>query len=212
MKAYVSEKSSNELKAFLKAKGCVISEVTGHASVHEAIECHPDVYYCMLPEGLYEGDPSKLTMDYPGDVLYNAAAVGAHFICSRYTDRGLVEEAKRQGLSPVIVPQGYVKCNLAVLDSRHVITEDDGIAKVLSGIEDIECLQIKAGEVALPGFKYGFIGGACGVIGNVVFFNGNLADHSSFDNILEFCSSCGLEALWFSSYPLTDIGSVYIVN
>ena len=212
MKAYVSEKASDELKAFLKGRGCSISEVFAHAKVHEAIACHPDVYYCMLPEGLYEGDPSKLSPDYPGDVLYNAAAVGTHFICSRYTDPGLIEEAKRQGLSPVIVPQGYVKCNLAVLDPNHIITEDDGIAKVLSSVEDIECLHIKAGEVALPGFKYGFIGGACGVIGNTVFFSGDLSSHSSFTKIMDFCSSCGLETKWFSSYPLTDIGSVYIVN
>jgi hypothetical protein len=212
LKAFVSEKASEELFSFLKAEGCEIVEISAKADVHEAIACHPDIYYCMLPKGLYEGDPSLLSKEYPGDVSYNAAAVGRYFICSRYTAWELKEEAVRQGLVPIVVPQGYVKCNLVVLDGNHVITEDEGIAKVLAEIDDIECLLVPPGEVRLPGFRNGFLGGACGTVGRKVIFNGDLAAHSCFLKIARFCSSCGMEPVWIPSYPLTDIGSIFFVD
>ena len=82
----------------------------------------------------------------------------------------------------------------------------------MAEIEGIECLLIKPGEVKLPGFKNGFIGGASGTIGRKIIFNGDLTAHRCFEEIKDFCASCSMEPVWFSSYPLTDIGSIIVVN
>ena len=207
-KAYISKESNKLLKDYLKSLNIEVIEVSKNADVSDAISCHPDVYYCLLKDRLYKGDPTLLKKEYPGDVLYNAAAVGKYLICSKFTSKDLIKES---GLIPVIVPQGYVKCNLSVLDDHHVITEDKGIAKVLKDIPDIDCLLINPHEVLLPGFEYGFIGGASGRAGNKMIFNGNLKAHSCFGDIRAFCIECSLDLVYFESYPLTDIGSKIVV-
>ena len=205
--AYVSEKANKELTDYLLSKGLKIVSVSKTADVSDPVSCHPDIYYCLLKNGIYEGDPSLLSETYPGDVLYNAAALGPYLICSKNTSEDLIEKS---GLTPVFVRQGYVKCNLAILDDSHVITEDRGIAKTLGSLPGIECLLIDEGGVALPGFDHGFIGGATGRMGNKMIFNGDLSSHKNFLEIDDFCRSCGLEVIYFDSYPLTDIGSILI--
>ena len=208
MKIYISDKANEEIVSFLGEKGHDIVRVKKHADVSEAIDCHPDIYYCLFEDGIYEGDASLLGKGYPGEVRYNAASVGRYFIYSRYTGKELLEYAQSLGLIPVEVPQGYVKCNLAVLDGTHVITEDRGIAKVLSGLGDMGCLLIEPGEVRLPGYRNGFIGGACGRVGNMMVFNGDLSSCSFFSEVEDLCHACSLEPVYFDSYPLTDIGSI----
>ena len=206
--AYVSSEAPAALGGFLELLGCKINAVYPKGSMEGPIACHPDIYYCLLKDRIYEGDASLLAPEYPKDVLYNAAAVGNYLICSKYTSKDLIESS---GLTPVLVPQGYVKCNLAVLDDHHVITEDRGIAKVLEKIPDIDCLLISPGQVRLKGYDHGFIGGATGKVGNDIIFNGDLSSHSDFKLIYDFCTSCGLRPLWFDMYPLTDIGSILVV-
>ncbi|MBO4818670.1 MAG: hypothetical protein J5528_00905 [Firmicutes bacterium] len=208
----MSEKANRELLSYLRSEGHETILVSEMGNVSEPVSCHPDIYYCILGGGIYEGDPSFLSPKYPGDVLYNAAEVGKYFICSKYTCEGLREKASALGLTPVTVPQGYVKCNLAVLDESHVITEDKGIAKALSKLPDVQCLLIKPRQVMLPGFDYGFIGGACGRVGDKMIFNGDLKAHSNYDEIDAFCRECGLDPTYFDTYPLTDIGSILAVN
>ena len=212
MKVYVSEKANKELLSYLSAEGHDTVLVSKTGNVSEPVSCHPDIYYCLLGDRIYEGDPSLLSPEYPGDVLYNAAAVGKYFICSKYTSKALLEKALSLGLVPVTVPQGYVKCNLAVLDESHVITEDKGIAKVLSKLPDVQCLLIEPRQVMLPGFDYGFIGGACGRVGDKMVFCGDLKIHSDYEKIDVFCRECGLKPVYFEHYPLTDIGSILAVN
>lgn len=205
MRAYVSEKADAALTAYLRSEGAEITFVDKHADVSPAIDCHPDVYYCQLGDRIYEGDPSKLGPEYPSDVLYNAAAVGKYLICSRHTSEDLIESS---GLIPVCVPQGYVKCNLVVVDDSHVITEDAGIARILTEIKDINCLCISPKGVILPGYPCGFIGGCSGRLGDKIIFHGDLSLHKDFKKICGFIEACGLEPLYFQGFPLTDIGSI----
>jgi len=181
----------------------------GSARVSKPISCHPDIFMCKLRGGIYFGDENRLKMEYPGDCIYNAASLGKYLICSKYTDSGLITKAN---CNIILVNQGYTKCNLVILDEKHVITEDEGIAKVLNGYSDIECLLISGHEVSLPGHKYGFIGGASGKVGEEIIFNGNLAAHSDFERIKDFIEKTGLKLRYFESYPLTDIGSIIEEN
>ena len=207
-KIFVSEKSDRRLIEYLRGLGKELELVSAHANVASAISCHPDIYMCKLPDGIYVGEPNRLTEKYPGDVLYNAAWVGDYFLCSKYTDEILVEKAKCLNLKIIVLPQGYVKCNLVVVDGEHVITEDMGIAKVLNTSTDLDCLLVSSAQVDLPGYKYGFIGGASGRVDDTVIFNGNLDAHKDADRIKSYIESCNLKIKDFKEYKLTDIGSI----
>lgn len=209
-RVYLSERADNVLKFYiegLKIAGLIetINFIKPHAHIGQAIACHADEYMCCLPDGIYFGDPDKLGPIYPQDVFYNAAAVGNYLICSKFTSPDLIEKSM---LKPIVVSQGYVKCNLAVIDDSHVITEDAGIYKVLNERTEINCLMINPHEIMLPGYDYGFIGGCCGRINDTVVFNGDLSRHSNYKEIIEFISNCGLEIKYFKDYQLTDIGSI----
>ena len=206
--AYISEEAEGELFDYLSAQGCKLIKVRPHANVDPAICRHPDVYMCSLGSELFMGDAKKLGPKYPEDVLYNAARVGKYFVCSKYVDSALLARAKELGLAPVFVPQGYVKCNLAVLDGRHVITEDAGIAKALEKTE-IEVLLISPGRVSLPGYANGFVGGWCGRVGNEMVFHGDISKHPDFARIEAFVEGCGLGLRYFD-FELRDIGSIII--
>lgn len=222
-KVYVSKKANRQLVSYLKEKDLDICFVNADAGAAKPIACHPDIHMCSLrsfsegniKQDVFFGDAKALTPEYPGDVLYNAARVGKYFLCSKYTDEKLIEKAKnipdgsgKNGLEIIMVRQGYVKCSLVVIDDDHVITEDEGIAKTLKERTDIECLLVAPKQVSLPGYEYGFIGGASGRVGDEIIFNGNLCVHPDFSKIEDFIKKCGLKIKYFEAYPLTDIGSI----
>ena len=205
MDVYISELANFELAKYLKGLGHNIKLVKKSDYVQSPISSHADIYMCKLKDGIYFGDKAKLSSKYPNDVLYNAAWVGKYFICSKYTDKDLINAAKS---IIVQVSQGYVKCNLLVIDDSHVITEDLGIYKTLCEKTDLSCLLINPREVKLPGFEYGFIGGCAGRIAKEIIFNGDISKHSSYKDIKAFIESCGLGIKYFKDYDLTDIGSI----
>ena len=208
-KLYLSSLAGSELKEYLKSCGYELCLLYENGRVSKAISTHPDIFMCALKDGIYFGDSSLLEASYPGDVLYNAAAVGKYLVCNRYTSQDLIRSS---GLTPVYVNQGYVKCNLVVLDDTHVITEDEGIAKTLGQLTDIDCLLIKPRQVRLEGYDCGFIGGASGRIEDTIVFNGDLSAHSDYEIICRFISKCNLQIKYFDTYPLTDIGSIISVK
>ncbi len=221
---YVSSKADPELIAYLEnaaeEEGTGGLVLTGpYENVLPGIDCHADLAYCRLSAGadspVYRGDPEKLSKDYPGDCIYNAAVCGRYIIHKRgVTDPGLLEAAERHirslGMEPafVNVPQGYTKCNIAVIDEGHVISSDRGIFKALEAASDVECLLVSPGQISLPGFDTGFIGGCCGRVGGRIVFSGDLSAHGDFERIRKFIDGCGLETVYFKERPLTDIGSI----
>lgn len=207
-KAYISALAGDELKEYLSSKSCELHIIKGNENLAgSSVVTHPDIYMCSFPTGIYFGKADALGRSYPDDVLYNAAVVGGYIICSKYTSPDLIEKSM---LKPLVVPQGYVKCNIAVLDEAHIITEDCGIAKALRSVSGISCLLIEPHQVELAGHEYGFIGGASGRMGSEMIFNGDLSSHSDFDKIKSLVESCGLSLKYFENYPLTDIGSIII--
>lgn len=211
---FVSAEAHPQLLAFLRAEGCRVIpvEAGAPAAVYAAVSCHPDIYMCKLgasPDSpVYMGERRRLAFDYPGNIRYNAVAVGKYFIHNlKYTDTDLLERVA--GFTKIHVKQGYTKCNVAVVDERHVITSDRGIYSALrAAAPDLAVLLIAEGQVLLPGLSCGFLGGACGRVGARMVFNGNLEAHSDFAHIRRFISDAGLETVYFKEYPLTDIGSV----
>ena len=72
-------------------------------------------------------------------------------------------------------------------------------------------LLISAGHIDLPGYKYGFIGGATGRFMDMVLFTGNIDGHPDRNRIHEFIKSRGLKAKILSNHRLLDTGSILVI-
>ncbi len=149
---------------------------------------------------------------YPRDVHLNCALVGRKVICrTSSASRAIKELAKRKGLSLTDTRQGYAKCSLAVVSDNAIITADRGILK--TAVENgIDALLISEGSVLLNGYNTGFIGGATGTVDSFLLFCGSLAAHPDAEQIKSFCDKHGKQAVSLSSEPLTDLGTVFILE
>lgn len=72
----------------------------------------------------------------------------------------------------------------------------------------LDVLLISEGHVSLPGFDHGFLGGASGMVGGEIFFNGSLEGHPDCEAVRSFIRAHGFHTVEFAGEPLTDIGSV----
>ena len=158
--------------------------------------------------------------DYPYDVAYDAVSTGKYFLHHlAYTSPALLDRAREAGLEFLDVKQGYTKCACVVVGEQALITADRGIFRTVEAYnqmlreddlesECIDCLLIEEGYVALPGLKYGFLGGASGLVAHKLYFNGDLGTHPDSDRIVSFVREHGVEPVWYEGETLTDIGSI----
>ncbi len=209
---YLSENVNNALVEYLITKGWTIKIVPPYSKIKTGISSHPDIYMCKL--GIFDeaevffGDKAALGEKYPADVVYNAACTGKYFIHNlKYTSPELLKLAKNRGFTLINTRQGYSKCSLALIDENSVITSDEGAAKALKNA-GLDVLLIEKAHILLKGYDYGFIGGACGRVGNVMVFNGDISAHPDYERIEDFILSKGLSLKFFPEYPLEDIGSL----
>lgn len=171
-------------------------------------------YNTILPEYIEvikgEEDPGGT---YPQDCAYNVVRLGKKVIGNlKYADKKIKEIYSECGFEFINVNQGYTKCNLCVVDSNSVITEDIGLTKILLQ-HGIDVLTIQVGQVALSGFKNGFIGGASGFISeNCVAFCGEINQMSEYEKIKRFIEGKGLELVSLSDISLSDYGSLLFVK
>lgn len=147
---------------------------------------------------------------YPLDAALNAVCVGNDIICreqSVYPEA--LKHARRCGMNVISVKQGYVKCNLLVVDElkKAVITEDVGIERMLIA-HGYNVLRLRTHGVELKPYANGFIGGASGVNERAVLFCGNVAMHEEFENIRAFCHRYGKEVVSLGDEKLYDYGSI----
>lgn len=150
-----------------------------------------------------------LDRNYPADIAYNVARAGRcamHLLTQ--TDPVLLRELEHSGIALVPVRQGYAKCNICVVDECSIITSDAGLAAAARK-NGMAVLQIVPGHIALPGYPYGFIGGASGSLpdGTVVFC-GDVRCHPDFLQIDAFFHERQVPYVSLSSATLTDFGSV----
>jgi len=149
---------------------------------------------------------------YPGDCLYNVATIGNKLIGNlSYVDDVIKEYYKNKSFEFINVRQGYTKCNLCIVDSNSVITEDQGLYDTLKK-HGINVFKLPAGNVGMKNFEYGFIGGASGFIEEgVLAFCGNLPDET-FSEMKMFIKSRGVDIIQLSETRLSDFGSILYFN
>lgn len=147
---------------------------------------------------------------YPDDVAYNALQIGKKFLlCNRKTvDESVLTVALRENCAILHCKQGYTKCSVALVREKAAITDDAGIAEILTE-NAFDVLQIEKGDVLLHGFNYGFIGGCCTMLSkSEMLFLGDLRLHRNGDAITAFLRNYGILPVCVEKSPLTDIGSL----
>lgn len=188
------------------------------------VSCHPDMLMfvkdktLVLHSGYYEENKElflpfsehlilsheDMGCRYPGDILFNALGIGntlfgrCDFVSSHIL--GMFERT-------VNVAQGYAACSTLVLSENAIITADSTIARAARD-NSVNVLEIAPGHIALPGYHYGFIGGASFVYGSTVYFFGNTDDHPDSARIKDFIHDQGMELICLDPHaPLSDFGS-----
>lgn len=193
---------------------CLEAPVAGHIDLMTAFLCGKQYAARQSPELLQKRADNiideNLGTKYPQDVPLSAEQIGDWFLCNRRTVAEiLLQDAEKSGLKIIDVAQGYVSCSLCRAGENAVITDDPSIADALERDGKIQVLKIEKGDILLPGYGYGFIGGASGWIGDTLYFFGDIQTHRDGEKIREFLERRGIhyECL-LPSRKLIDIGSI----
>ena len=104
------------------------------------------------------------------------------------------------------VTQGYTRCSICDVTENSIMTSDDVIAEKAKTF-GMDVLKLTAGCIELPGFDYGFIGGASIRLDNRrIAFTGHLREHPDSERIMEFLNRHGVEPVFLTDNRIFDIG------
>lgn len=149
--------------------------------------------------------------EYPMDRIFNSLVIGNDiFIKPEHISSAVTEYAREVGLNTVRVNQGYPACTVLAF-GNNAITADRGMAKALSE-HGVSVSLISDGDILLPPYEYGFIGGAAGVYKKEVFFLGSLPSHKDFEKINEAILSAGYTPVSLSDEKLSDLGGIIFLD
>ena len=146
---------------------------------------------------------------YPHDISLNFTIINDTVIGKfDSVDKNLLDFIELNNLKCINTKQGYSKCSICIVNETAIITEDNSITTLLKNSQ-IDVLNIKPDYIALSDNHYGFLGGASGKLSkDVIFFNGNLEEHPSYEDIKKFLLYHNVKPVYDKSYKLTDIGSI----
>ena len=94
---------------------------------------------------------------------------------------------------------------------NNAITGDEGMARALTSV-GIKVTLISNGDISLPPYDYGFIGGTAGVLGNTVYFLGNPMLYRDGDKIVKAITEAGYKFEALSDEPLSDLGRIIFIE
>ncbi len=233
----VDSRISEKMKRTLAIHGFNTIELLPSSLLGEAVSSHPDTLLFKLGKNIVSSadyieeapfiftdirdaapniriivTDDRLGAEYPQDCAYNALTVGdTVFLKEESISSAIVDLAKSLGKRVVAVKQGYAACSTLALGEGAAITADKGMSRALKS-EGISVYEIESGSIALPPHKYGFIGGACGVFGNKVFFFGDYTKHPSRDIIECALANEGFIPIALSDEPLVDLGGIVFLD
>ncbi len=148
---------------------------------------------------------------YPDDCKMNVLAMGKYLFARETASSYILERARAEGMTVVPVKQGYPACTVLALNERQAITADGGMARAMREV-GIEVTEIENGDISLPPYEYGFIGGCAGVYKDKVYFLGDPRTHRDYEKIRAACESAGLTAVALSDGGLIDLGGIIIAE
>ncbi|HOU85571.1 MAG TPA: hypothetical protein PLA54_11005 [Spirochaetota bacterium] len=148
---------------------------------------------------------------YPYDASYNACYTGKYLIHNlKFTAPEIIDFCKIRNIPSLHINQGYARCSILPVNAEAVITADSKSAEILKQ-SGIDVLLIQSGFIKLEGFKYGFLGGCCGIYKDKIYITGNFNNHPDKEKILSFIDKYAMKAQ-FLSEELIDIGSIFFLN
>ena len=143
-------------------------------------------------------------------IKYSEKKKSNHFLKEDTVSKGIISYANARGMDIIPTKQGYPACTVLAF-GNSAITADCGMAKLLS--ENGVCVTlIENGEILLPPYEYGFIGGASGVYGSEVFFLGDIGTHRDAKKICDAIISEGFSPVSLSDEPLADLGRILFID
>lgn len=216
---------SSELEKSLRKLDVNIYKTKENKNLLDGLKGHPDLLVHSLPKGNLVVDrdnydyykdlfkdyniiksEKSLNSIYPRDISLNAVVFKNLFIHNlKYTDKNLLEFYSKKGYKLIDVKQGYTKCNISI-GKNVLITSDRDIYYKVKSFEKILLIDHK--QIILPGFNYGFIGGASGLINDTLYFTGSLKNHSSYNEIIDFLGKNNEKYDFLTSSDIIDYGSI----
>lgn len=229
--AVVDYRVSQEEMYNLENLGYKILKCPKTFDVYEAINGHPDIqmhivdkknivvqkninkdFLNTLTSLGYNLIKSKypLRNKYPEDIILNAYSSERYFIHNTlYTDPNLWYLV--QNKISIGVKQGYAKCSILPLKDRAIITNDPSIESTLKEY-GFDVLFLPYGDIVLPGFNYGFIGGCGGLTPQrEMCFFGDLKYYKYKNEIIHFLHKYDIKPIYLYDGPLLDRGSLFII-
>ena len=226
-------RASDKIRASLSDAGFEILLVPENKRLDAPVSAHPDMRIFVLGRKVfisgeeraelseiaqsleeigYEIIYSKVSLSkkYPADIAFNCFAVGKYLFGNLpHIAPEILEEARKEGYTPIHTNQGYAKCSTVIVDDNSIITADPSIYTAATGV-GIDALFINnpEGAVKLCGYSCGFIGGASGVFEDTVYFCGDISNHPASDAIISFCQRKNKAPLSLSKEELYDLGSL----
>ncbi|MBR7098209.1 MAG: hypothetical protein IKC59_02245 [Clostridia bacterium] len=220
----------------LEAHGFEVILMPPHPALPQGVASHPDLLFFISEETVYttrsyfeiaETELKKIAFSsyrdlqicgteigetYPYDILLDAAPIGNRLLC--HPKHTAIELLTCYGENVIPVRQGYAKCACVPITDHALITADRSIQKAAER-EGIEVLRIGEGSISLEGYSTGFIGGASSYCpdGTVseIYFCGRLSSHPDGQAIAAFCSRHGKTAISLGEFPLTDVGTIFLL-
>jgi hypothetical protein len=220
------------IKSSLASLGFDVCELPRDTRLQKPVSSHADMLVRIIGNAVfcsneyYESNPrifdriakigyrivisnAKISAQYPNDIAFNVicaknALIGRLDRCAAE----ILELASVSDFKQISVKQGYAACSTLLLGDNALISADSGIVKAAVSLGMSALKTESSAAIRLPGYERGFIGGACGVYKNSVYFCGRLDDHPDSESIREFCSENGFEAIPLCDIPLTDVGGI----
>ena len=228
----VDSRITDKCENALIKEGYTLLKLPSDKSLGEAVSSHPDTVlfylngniittadYCdcaayifsdlreFCPDVKIHFTSDERSEKYPHDCIMNALVVGNHIFCKSDTiSRDIIDLANNSGYEICHTNQGYPACSVLAF-GNNAITSDRGIAEAMKKL-NINVTLIKDGFISLPPHKYGFIGGASGVVGKKVYFFGDVMTHPDGHLITQTVTEAGYTPISLSDEPLADFGGI----
>ena len=157
-----------------------------------------DIRFADIEQSALYPNDAQMNVCILGDkVIYNPKTVPDTIVKYLTIENGAIQVSSRQG---------YSRCSVCVVNDNAIITADEGICRSAKA-HGIDVLKIMPGYIDLPGFDYGFVGGASFKISDTkLAFTGGLDRHPDAEQIIEFTSLHNVDIVYITDKPAFDIG------